>query len=653
MNVIQEVKKLHNDLQNSEKSHKYRQIIEELSEYFLFGDQKKEEIFDYFAEQNILYLFFQKLKTANHQLTIFIIEKMSMIITNLQNPLNLNYVLSNPVLHEFINYNYDFSIPETVDYYVNFLKTIAIRINRDNFYLYFNQRYCTFPLLWQAQKFINYPDELVKNTVQNIILSLSKLSSDPKSEQQTQSVIINQNKIMIQFKHYLTSSPFISVYMKYIIHIQEILQSINLKSQDQLDKLEDTLMFFNDLISECPFLSTFLEKIIIDQLILPILDGLLLGKNTSIILGFEVGLFTIYLFLTKLPLVYTIMSFFYEDQIFIDPQIQNHVYQKQSQKWFYDTKNMEQYFQQIFQKEFDDIQYKNNQFIQNSKTNQVENPYKNQFLQLLRSKDSTLLYLQLSIWFVAKQHNYQIPSIQIIKLFKIQEELYFSKKLIELIILLLINEDLKELEQLYQELQNNIVSMIQNYKVKNKKLSEGLSVNWDIIENFDWDNFKVSKPDVKLEDLKTQIDNNRLYEFKYIYLWILLKCLVKNYPKKKIENIYKIDKEIQLYQACEFIQIPNSQNYLMLDVEQGYIIHACTQNTSNTAIVKFLQPLKAIECSFMNDNLILECNMLCINKFKPYQLKFQKDVITSVIDRIYQAQQSMSQLIINKLEALL
>ena len=51
----------------------------------------------------------------------------------------------------------------------------------------------------------------------------------------------------------------------------------------------------------------------------------------------------------------------------------------------------------------------------------------------------------------------------------------------------MINEDLKELEQFYKELKNKIISMISNIKETNKKLSEGLTANWDVIENFDWD----------------------------------------------------------------------------------------------------------------------------------------------------------------------
>lgn len=46
-----------------------------------------------------------------------------------------------------------------------------------------------------------------------------------------------------------------------------MLESLNIDSNEQLDKLEDIIMFFNDLITECPFLSTLLEKLILDKLI--------------------------------------------------------------------------------------------------------------------------------------------------------------------------------------------------------------------------------------------------------------------------------------------------------------------------------------------------------------------------------------------------
>jgi len=50
----------------------------------------------------------------------------------------MNYLLSNPILNDFIKFPYNFEIPEMVDFYVNFLKTIAQRVDKHNFNLYFN-----------------------------------------------------------------------------------------------------------------------------------------------------------------------------------------------------------------------------------------------------------------------------------------------------------------------------------------------------------------------------------------------------------------------------------------------------------------------------------------------------------------------------------
>ena len=59
-----------------------------------------------------------------------------------------------------------------------------------------------------------------------------------------------------------------------------------------------------------------MEKFIIDFVIQPILDNLYLNKKNYIKLSYEVCLYTIYLFLTKLPLYDVILSYFFEDKIY-------------------------------------------------------------------------------------------------------------------------------------------------------------------------------------------------------------------------------------------------------------------------------------------------------------------------------------------------
>ena len=68
---------------------------------------------------------------------------------------HVNYILSHATLNSFIEYEYDFSDEEIVDYYVNFLKSLALRMDSTNLKLYFNQvfyiymkKLSHFPLMW-------------------------------------------------------------------------------------------------------------------------------------------------------------------------------------------------------------------------------------------------------------------------------------------------------------------------------------------------------------------------------------------------------------------------------------------------------------------------------------------------------------------------
>jgi protein CLEC16A len=40
------------------------------------------------------------------------------------------------------------------------------------------QKYSNFPLIWQAIKFYNHPEALIRNTSKNIILSVAKLDDE-------------------------------------------------------------------------------------------------------------------------------------------------------------------------------------------------------------------------------------------------------------------------------------------------------------------------------------------------------------------------------------------------------------------------------------------------------------------------------------------
>jgi len=78
------------------------------------------------------------------------------------------------LINEFIEYSFDFSDEEILDYYISFLKSLALRIETSPVQLFFNQKYRSFPLLSQAILFFDHKENMVRTSVRNITLTIFK-----------------------------------------------------------------------------------------------------------------------------------------------------------------------------------------------------------------------------------------------------------------------------------------------------------------------------------------------------------------------------------------------------------------------------------------------------------------------------------------------
>ena len=66
-----------------------------------------------------------------------------------------------------------------LSYYINFLKTIANKLDTSTLSLFFHQEKNNFPLLDEASRFFKFQDVMIKNTSRNIFLSIIKLNYEP------------------------------------------------------------------------------------------------------------------------------------------------------------------------------------------------------------------------------------------------------------------------------------------------------------------------------------------------------------------------------------------------------------------------------------------------------------------------------------------
>lgn len=101
-----------------------------------------------------------------------------MLIQNITTEARIYYLLGNPFLNQLILHDFEFTRDdELIDYYVNFLKSLAIKLNRETVNFFFNDKLKTFPLYSQAMMFFNHKDQLVRTSVQAITLAVFNISN--------------------------------------------------------------------------------------------------------------------------------------------------------------------------------------------------------------------------------------------------------------------------------------------------------------------------------------------------------------------------------------------------------------------------------------------------------------------------------------------
>ena len=218
--------------------------MEKITESLLSGE-KTEENFGLFCEnqmmEKIIKLTTYRIKSIN----IIIIKNLGILIPSLKDKKILFYFFSHDYMNQII-LNISYTIEEQdndfLSYYINFLKTIANKLDKSTLSLFFHRENNNFPLLDKANRFFNSPDVMIKNTSRNIFLSLIKLNYEP----------------MIQ---YISDLPRITDIIlltdnirSFIILITSIKSNLE-KSESQIklkeieENLIDDILFIQDILS--------------------------------------------------------------------------------------------------------------------------------------------------------------------------------------------------------------------------------------------------------------------------------------------------------------------------------------------------------------------------------------------------------------------
>jgi hypothetical protein len=189
------------------------------------------QFLDAFCSNNILSTL-QKLNNLGIYLINYsLIQALSFLLVNLTNNTTTYYIYSNNILNEMITITIQKYDDEYLSYYINFLKSIALRIETDTIQFFYNENTNSFPIVENALKLYNHSNPMISTVVHNIMLGILNVRYEP-------------------VKLYFSKLPTV----EYFIFIACRLRDLSLKYVNNVDSNEiyediiDEIMYVNDIL---------------------------------------------------------------------------------------------------------------------------------------------------------------------------------------------------------------------------------------------------------------------------------------------------------------------------------------------------------------------------------------------------------------------
>ncbi|CAD8197136.1 unnamed protein product [Paramecium octaurelia] len=241
-------------------------VIRQIILYAIKGDNElHKQLFESFMEIDLLNRLYDILqrRLCHHSLIQEIFEQVSSLLINVKEITNKNYILSHSSISNMVLWKQSFEQYqpniEIVETYISFLNLLAVKLDDITTMFFINLKYPQFPLLWNAIRFYNHPELMVRNKSRSIVLHILNIK--------------NQNIIA-----YTKSFPFLQYYFNLGNQVLLTTKEINVvvekikwrfegQQQDQLamlsEELKEQLQYIHDLFIN----NEYLEQLILDYAI--------------------------------------------------------------------------------------------------------------------------------------------------------------------------------------------------------------------------------------------------------------------------------------------------------------------------------------------------------------------------------------------------
>ncbi|CAD7703845.1 unnamed protein product, partial [Ostreobium quekettii] len=225
------------------------ETLRSIAELMIWGDQHEPRFFEYFLEHEALAHFHKILRGRDNRrgdVAKQVLQTLSIMIQNLRNETSVYYIFSNNHINDIVQLAFDFNDEEVLGYYISFLKTISLKLNVKTVQFFFKQDggACSFPLYTEAAKFINHREGMVRAAVRTLTLNVFNVQ-DP---------LIQDFVVAKPASNYFTE---LALYATEQCQVLDLMLSAAEKGKNssigaldsQLAEIEDTLSYFNDILS--------------------------------------------------------------------------------------------------------------------------------------------------------------------------------------------------------------------------------------------------------------------------------------------------------------------------------------------------------------------------------------------------------------------
>ena len=253
------------------------ELINLTGKYLIFEENKKKKekgisIFDTFAELDFMSEFTKLSSYDNYKINLELINTFSFLMINIKDKASLYYLFSGNCLNKIISKDYKNYDEEYLTYYINFLKSLSLRLDEKTIQLFYIENLNSFALVENALQFYNHEDSMVRSVVRNIILNILKI----------------KNPVI---QNYFGKLPAIAYFADITCHLRDVCYKLD--EDVNKNNVDNVVNWFDDLVDEILFIDDIfnlnLNKInyifmnnLFYYFILPIICGSLSSKNDKI-----------------------------------------------------------------------------------------------------------------------------------------------------------------------------------------------------------------------------------------------------------------------------------------------------------------------------------------------------------------------------------